>query len=1215
MLLTAYGKVLHFRWPVSLLPRKILMIMRLTAVLLLFTCMQVCASGYSQKVSLSRKNAPLEEVFKEIEKQTNFQFFYKVSLTSMFKEVSVNISNATLHEAMKDVLKELPALTYLILDSTIVIRPRSKEPFSIPPAEISSPMAATDISGIVTDAATNERMTGVSIKVRGSSRGTTTQEGGRFTLKGVDADAVLEVSYIGYESQLIKVAGRKEINIALKITNNTLGETVVTGYQAFTNRTAPGVITKLKPEDLTQVGSISLDQMLEGKVAGMAVTGNIGNPGAPPKIRIRGTTSINGDQEPIWVIDGVIWEEAVPVKNRDLATLDDVSLLTMIGSSVAGLNPKDIESINILKDAAATAIYGVRAANGVIVVTTKRGQAGEPRINYSTDMRTSLAPSFDDFNLMNSAERIRLSQDIVSSGLLLPMRPGRTGFEGAYLDLRERNISQEEFDKRIAAYASENTDWFKTLFRNSFSQNHNLSVSGGAGKTTYYFSASMYDEKGNARESALTRYTASSRINMRLKENLVLDIKVGGNIRENNGYHTSVNPFTYATQTSRAIPVKNPDGSLTYYDRKNSVEANNPGQLNFNILNEIAQTGNRSKTREMNAQVNLRYDFRKHFMFEGTAFYATNTTNVDEWAAEKSYYIGYNYRGYEYGVLDNAHPNVDMFAKIPIGGVLKPYRTSTDNYTLRNALTFNKDVSKHGKLNVLLGTEIRSVRQKGLRQIIPGYFPERGGMFTTPTTTAYNTAVGIRDPLIAPPAIEDNISNYVSLYSAVIYNISDKYIFNANGRFDGSNNFGKDPKYRYLPTFSTAFKWIASDEDFMAKLTDNNIVDFMAVNASYGLQGNIKSNAYPSLVTKVNDVDRFGNTNASVVSLGNPGLRWEQTYSYNAGIEFGLFKRMNFRADYYKKMGTDLLIEKTVSQVEGRETILLNAGDMTNQGIELTLSGSLIKKKDFTWRSIFTGARNSNKITKAYIAEPDLKSQLDGKAVIEGHPLGVMYAYEFAGLDDKGIPLYYTNDPTKAPERSMNPLNRKLVTVGSINPKLNGGFDNIVRYKNFTFTVSLTYNLGAYRRLPQFYNNNSASLPYPEQNFSSEYVNRWRKAGDEAFTNIPTLLDASAAITAITSVYRVSNVVLLPDLYNNSDLRTVKLNYMRVRALNLNYNMPTGFVKRAGVSSATVYCSAQNLWFITTDRDKMNGVDPEVIGERFAMPLPKIFNLGINISF
>lgn len=1216
MILTAYGKALNLRWPVSLLPRKILLIMRLTAVLLLFTCMQVCATGYSQKVSLARKNAPIEEIFREIEKQTHFHFFYKTSLTPFFKEVSVDVKNAPLHEAMKEVLKDLPALSYLILDSIIVITPNVKTNFSLPPTEaIAAAPAVIDITGVVTDETTNEGIAGASIKVRGSSRGTATTEGGRFSLKGINEDAVLEVSCVGYETQLVKVEGRKEIKISLKVTNNTLGETVVTGYQAFTNRTAPGVITKLKPEDLTQVGSVSLDQMLEGKVAGMAVTGNIGNPGAPPKIRIRGTTSINGDQEPIWVIDGVIWEEAVPVRNRDLATLDDVSLLTMIGSSVAGLNPKDIESINVLKDAAATAIYGVRAANGVIVVTTKRGQAGEPRINYSTDMRTSLAPSYADFNLMNSAERVRLSQDIVASGLLYPMRPGTLGFEGALLDLREKNITQEEFDRRIATYAAENTDWFKVLFRNSFSQNHNISISGGAGKTTYYFSASVYDEKGNARESQLTRYTASSRINMRLRNNLVLDVKVGGNMRENKGYHTSINPFTYATTTSRAIPVRNADGSLAYYDRKNSVELNNPGQLRYNILNEIDQSGNRTKTREMNVQANLRWDFTRNLMYEGTAFYATSSTNADEWATERSYYIAYNYRGFEYGVLDNSHPNVDNFAKIPIGGLLKPYRTNTDNYTLRNALTFNKDVSSNSKVNVLLGTEVRSVRQKGLRQMLPGYFPERGGMFTIPTTTAYTNAISARDPLLAAPSVEDNISNYVSVYMAGIYNIADKYIFNSNGRFDGSNNFGKDPKYRYLPTFSTAFKWIASDEAFMEKLTDNNIVDFMAVNLSYGLQGNIKSNAYPSLVTKVNDVDRFGNTNASVVSLGNPGLRWEQTFSYNAGIEFGLFKRFNFRADYYKKMGTDLLIEKTVSQVEGRETILLNAGDMINQGIELTLSGYFVKRKDFTWRSVFTGARNSNKVTKAYVAEPDLKSQLDGRAVIEGHPLGIMYAYSFAGLDNSGIPLYYTNDPEKAPERSMNPLNRKLVTVGSINPKLNGGFDNIFRYKNLTFTASLTYNLGSYRRLPQFYPGNSATLPNAEQNFSSEYINRWRKPGDEAFTNIPVLLDASSALTAITSVYGLTDVALLPDLYNNSDLRTVRLNYVRVRALNLNYNIPTSFVKRAGISAASVYVSAQNLWYLTTDRDKMDGIDPEVIGERFAMPLPKIFNLGVNISF
>lgn len=1196
---------------------EIILIMKLTAVFLLATVLQVGAVGYAQPVTLSVKNAQLEKVLLKVKKQTGYSIFYDALLLKKAKPITLAIQNTPLEQALILLFKEQPLTYEIVGNKVITVR---EKPVHTASANVELQLAEPpvppliDISGRVVNE-NNEPVVGASIKIRSTTRGTVTLDDGHFTLRQVDEEAVLEVSSVGYETKVIKVSGKKQINIILQASDNVLEETVVTGYQAFTNRTAPGVIAKLKFKDLTQVGAVSLDQMLEGKVAGMAVTGNIGNPGAPPKIRIRGTSSINGDQEPIWVIDGVIWEEAIPLRNRDLATLDEVSLLTMIGSSVAGLNPKDIDAVNVLKDAAATAIYGVRAANGVIVVTTKRGQEGAPRFNYSSDFRTSLRPTYADFNLMNSAERIQLSQDIMNSGLLFPIRPGRVGFEGAFLDLRDKNITQQQFDERVAYYAQQNTDWFGTLFRNSFSQNHNLSVSGGSGKTTYYFSASIYDEKGNARQSNLTRYTTSSRLNIRLRSNLVLDVKVGANIRENKAYHSSINPFTYSVETSRALPLYNPDGSPAFYDKRNSVELNNPGLLNYNILNEIEQTGNNSKTREMNAQVNIRYDFLKHFQYEGTAFYATSSTNVDEWATERSYNIAFNYRGYAFGALDNSHPNIDLFAKIPIGGVLKPYRTNNDNYTFRNALTFNKDITAKGNLNVLLGTEARSVRQKGISQILPGYFPERGGMFTIPTTTAYNTAISERNSLLAPPRIENNVSNYVSVYTALIYNHANKYIINANGRYDGSNNFGKTAKYRYLPTFSTAFKWIISDESFMKRLTDNNAVDFMAINASYGLQGNIKSNAYPTLVTRVENVDRFGNTISTVMSLGNPGLRWEQTYSYNLGFEFGLFKRFNLRTDYYHKRGVDLLIDKVVSQVEGRETILLNAGNMSNSGIELTLSGFIIKNKDFTWRSSLIGANNKNRITKAYVGTPDLKSQLDGRAVIEGQPLGILYAYQFAGLDNEGIPLYYTNNKDQEIARSMNPLDRKIVPVGSINPRINGGFDNVLRYKDFTFTVSLTYNIGSHRRLVQFYPDNTATLPYPEQNFSTEYLKRWRQPGDEANTNIPVLMDRVAALGYITNVFGLTDVALLPDLYNNSDIRTAKINYMRVRAINLQYNFPQRFSRFIGASASTVYFSAQNLWYITSDRDKLNGVDPEVIGERIAMPLPKVFNLGINVSF
>jgi TonB-linked SusC/RagA family outer membrane protein len=1196
-------------------PTKTLLIMKLLAVFMLAACLQVTATGYTQqKITLAKRDAPLEQLFREIKKQTGVQFFYRNEWLQQAKTVTIHVKDAGMEQVLNICFADQP-FTYTMLDSAIVVRWKemATEVMASPPPQ--------SITGIVKD---EEGMIveGAAIAIKKLGKATVTNNKGEFTFSNVPEGLhLIAISFVGYKAaeKAVLVTGSKPaaVTIVLQRVANALSEMVVTGYQSFTNRTAPGVIATLKPEDITQVGAISVDQMLEGKIAGLAVTGNIGNPGAPPKIRIRGTTSINGDQEPIWVIDGVIWEEAIPVRNRDLASLDETSLLMMVGGSVAGLNPKDIESINVLKDAAATAIYGVRAANGVVVVTTKKGQSGTPRVNYSTDLRTSLRPSYNNFNLMNSADRVRLSQDIVASGLSYPMRPGHIGYEGALMDLRNRNITQEEFDRQVAYFASLNTDWFNELFRNSFSQNQNLSVSGGSGKTTYYFSGSMYSEKGNAKVAALDRYTASARLNMKLRDNLNLDVKVGGNIRQNNGYHSSINPFTYATTSTRALPVRNADGTYAFYDKKNSVEVNNPGLLSYNILNEIDQTGNQSKTREMNAQVSLRYDFLKHFVYEGTAFYATNTTNVDEWATERSYYIAYNYRGYDYGVLDASHPNVDQFAKIPNGGVLKPYRTSTDNYTLRNSFTFNKHITQTGNLNLLLGTEIRSVRQKGLAQLLPGYFPERGGLFTVPVTTAYQTAVSARDALTPPPRLENNVSNFFSVYMAGVYNISNKYIFNVNGRFDGSNKFGKDPKYRYLPTFSSAFKWIASDENFMRALVDKKVVDFIAVNASYGLQGNIKSDAYPSLVTRVDAIDRFGRPQSSVVSLGNPGLRWEKTYSYNLGLEFGLFKRFNVRADYYRKMGNDLLIEKLVSLVEGRETILLNSGNMVNQGIEITLSGYAIRKKDFTWRFNIVGANNSNKITKAYVSEPGLQSQLDGKAVIEGQPVGTLYSYAFAELDAKGVPLYYINDGNNGKARSMSELQRRLVTSGSLNPTINGGIDNSFRYKDFTLTVSLTYSLGAHKRLPQFYNNptSTPTLPFPENNFSSEYVNRWRQPGDEQRTNIPVLMDASSSLGYLTELPGYTTMATIGGLYNNSDLRTVKISYMRVRALNLNYNLPQTITKRIGASAASVYFSAQNLWFIAADKSKLNGIDPEVVSDSYAMPLPKIFNLGVNVSF
>lgn len=440
-------------------------------------------------------------------------------------------------------------------------------------------------TGKVVDA-NGEPLIGASITMKGKQALGITDANGLFRIEsGGKSQQTFTISYLGMAS--VEKVLKSGTAAVITILDNTheLDDVVVTGYQTLNRRESASAVVTKKMDDIFSPDAMSLDQMLQGKIPGMSVMMSSGEPSSTATIRIRGNSTINGNKAPVWVVDGVIMSETVPFTASDLTSPDATYL---IGNSISGLSPQDIESITVLKDASATTIYGVKAANGVIVVTTKKGKDSSPQITYDANFNYNTRPRYSQFDRMNSQQRVQLSKDIYDARLEYPRVPTQESYEGALQQLLNKSITQSEFDSMVKHYETVNTDWFSLLFRPVVTQNHNVSLNGGAGKVRYYTSVSYNNSPGIARGSSSDRFTGLAKVSVKINRIFDFDLKLDISNSVNKGYST-VSPFTYAFNTSRAIPCYGNDGSLYYYNRSTISTRT----ISYNVLNELDNTGQR----------------------------------------------------------------------------------------------------------------------------------------------------------------------------------------------------------------------------------------------------------------------------------------------------------------------------------------------------------------------------------------------------------------------------------------------------------------------------------------------------------------------------------------------------------------------------------------------------------------------------------------------
>ena len=1179
--------------------------MRISMILLLVGVMHLSASTYSQtKVSLNMKDVTVQEVFLNLEKMTNYTFLYKLDLVGKCGKVNVEVVDKDFSQLLKELLNPL-GLSFTIDDQVVIVtRGKTKD----------EEKKEITIKGRVF-MADSTSVPGATVILKGTSTGISTDMAGGFVITIPYMESpVLVFSFMGMRTREVRYVGQKEMLVLMEEDVKAMDEVIVTGYQKIKKKEMVGSSQTVKRDELFFDGTNSVEQMLQGKMSGMLVLNTSGMVGSRQKVRVRGTSTLLGNQEPVWVVDGIIQEDPLPFKTQELNAQGQISednfdmIRNFIGNAISWLSPNDIADITVLKDASATVLYGVKAANGVIVITTKKGEAGRLSISYSGGF--SLAPrlNYRKLNLMNSKERIEVSRESYERGLIGERDLESVGYEGILKRYLNKEISYSQFDSEVKNLETINTDWFDILYRNPFSHNHSVNISGGADRLRYYASINATFNNGTAKGNDSESYSGSLNLDAELHKKVMVGMRLTGSYSNTNAFY-QVDPFTYAMSTSRAIPCFQEDGSLLYYKQQNK-------EFLYNILNELSQTGNTNEKRDFNLNFNLTYDILSGLRFESVFGMGLSSSNGESYASERSFYITSEKREYEFGAYKPSDSKY-LQSGLPHGGELNTTETRNTTYSWRNSLAYTNVIGLHN-FGFTLGMEIRSNIYKGTNATTYGYFPDRGKTVTLPPVNVIINAGtpnqeirrnGIYDKITTK--ITDQKANYLSYYASVYYSLDQRYVINASVRSDASNRFGQDTRNRFLPVWSLGVRWNVTDEHWMQ---GQNVLSQLFLKGSYGWQGNVAENFGPDLIANIptQNIDNLtGEYLLAIKSLPYGDLRWEKTKTINLEAEMGFFEnRFAAVLSYYRKTTEDMIVMKEVPYEYGIVSMPINGGNMKNQGWELSVSFTPVRLNDFVWTMSLNSSKNINKIESTMNENENWRSAVGGTLNKKGYAVSSFWAFDFIGLNpETGTPQYNIPSAEENPE-GITDATAFMKYMGKLEPDFQGGVSMSFRYKTLTLSSSFNLNVGGKKFLYTVFNDDMRQYrPNAYSNLPKDLIKRWRKPGDEKFTDVPGLPNPTDCMVYLPSGIGGTSEYAYR-LYNYSDVRVVNSSFLRCNSLSLTYTFPEKLIKSMNLNDLTLTGGVTNPFIIMSK--KFKGMDPEVGAG--SQPIIRNYSFSINIS-
>lgn len=1077
------------------------------------------------------------------------------------------------------------------------------------------------ITGTVYDEA-KQPLAGASVREEKTSNGTITDLNGDFTIY-VKKGSTLRISFLGLESKVMTANIAGKFDIMLKDNTKELSQVVVTGYGKTTKDRVTGSVGVLTAEDLKGSPTANIDQLLRGKLAGVNVQMVSGRPGESAKIRIRGTKTVTGNAEPLWVIDGVPLQRNIPKINSNQVATGDFN--NIYANGIAGINPNEIESITVLKDASASAIYGSEAAGGVIVVTTKRGKPGNLQINYSAQMTFVTKPP-RDANLMNSQEKLAWEQELWDEfgntgnhpiiGIVGMIRSGTEQFKG---------MSRAEQDAYIEQLGKNSTDWFNELFRTSISQDHNISFSGGSEKATYYVSGGYNSNKGLVLKSSADRYTISAKVGLTINKRVSLDATTNLALQNSLGASLNVDPFTYAYFANPYEKPYNTDGSYcpdeTYYalPRINGTYSAVKPRNGFNIFRELNETS--SKTRNIIAEVNanLKIDIWKGLSFDGLAAYGY-TGNMADNINGANTYAAFQDRQFEGNALSSERQYGSIFQSTA-------YNLS---YTLRGKLNYVRTFNKIHTISMIAGSEISSQYAKNTFEKRYGYDEVTGNssipVYPSDQKVDYNKLVAygtIVDGLSGQSITEDAKASFFFTGDYVLMN---KYVLSFTTRTDGSNNFGS--KEQFQPTGSLGLRWNIGEERFMEKLKP--ALSSLSIQLSGGYTGKINATAYPQVI--MNYESSFRKSDISYYRMGkianppNPKLRWEKTFDMGASINAVFFNgRLASTFGFYRARSSDLVDQVKVPGTTGFNIQYYNTSVVLNQGVEISLSGEIIKSRDFSMNISTNLSYNLNKLVT-------YDSPFNGYYnKHEGYPLNSIFTGKYTGIDPKwGIYTFKLRDDTNKQEKDYKKsTNNYLFYIGTSNAPVTGGYTVDFKYKRLALSVGGTFSIGGKIKnnidSPASYGSimpaNSGNVSTDREvvptsrndlyvnhlNVSRKVVNRWTES-NPVTNGYPRLIDAYGSKIIIDGEYLEDYMVTINTITDGALIEN--LSYFKIGDIRLSYSFSEKqWMRKAHINSLGISASMDNTWIISN----YSGIDPETPGAVY--PQARTFTLGLNIGF
>jgi TonB-linked SusC/RagA family outer membrane protein len=1090
----------------KLLPKKLLIIMKLVTFLMITGCLTCFAGVTAQdtKISLNIRNGSLPDIFNAIEKYTDYKIFYKTSIINNSKSISLDVNQKPVSELLSMVLQD-QNLTFDLVDKVIVITP------------VNSVRQTKTVTGTITDSSTGESLAGVNVIVEGTTIGVISDVDGKFSIEVPGPDVTLNFSFVGYITERIQVTNQAAIDIKLVPEVKNLDEIVVVGYGTQNKRTVTGSVASVGFEKFKDRSFSDVSQALAGQLPGVSITQSQGAPGSSPVIKIRGVSSITAGTSPLYVIDGL------PMENFNLNLI----------------NPQDIQSVEVLKDASSAAIYGSRGANGVILITTKLGKPGRTAINATYEY--GIQEVVRKVDMMDAQQFIQYYVDahnnawIAAGGNASDPNSARTS---AYR-------IPEDFINNPAQFGK-GTDWQDVMFRTAPSHNMQISVSGGSEKTQYLISGAYLDQ-----QAVLDRnYYKRMAFRTNIKQILSKSFTIGGNLGftgifdRTDGTLGKADVVSLGLQNDPIFPVYNENGNLGFKDP-------NSTWYRFASFNDLQLWHPYSMTREIDKQ-------NKSFNSIGTAFLEYNIVD------------GLKFRTSASGNLYNIRFNYYKNALQKYGySTANPAEASTSssymyNWLTENMLTYEKQFGDHS-LKALAGYTVQKQRDE----------------YSILTSTSFPN--DLVETLNAGTASSGSSTasewSMVSIIGRLNYSYLNRYFLTGALRRDGSSRFGSNNKWGYFPSVSAG--WLVSDEGFMKNL---KTISTLKLKTSFGVAGNNQIPNYGpvSLLATSNYV--YGNNKSSglvVSNIANPDLKWEKTSQFNVGVELGLFEsRLNFTAEYYNSTTRDLLLNLPIPDITGFSTQLTNIGKLRNKGFEFNLNSRNINKS-FTWTTDFNFSLNRNEVLKlGKDNAPIIFNEWDVYVKTEvGQPISNFYGYIFDGVyrDQAAIDASPAHLATATPgDPIIRDVNKDgtidsndKTTLGNAQPDFTMGLTNSFSYAGFDLSVMLTGALGGEVVNQQF---RYEGVWNGGRNAYADVANYWRSPSDpgDGTHFKPT----------------INNTAYQKEF---SNLWVEDASFVRVKNIRFSYSLPKKVVSKISAQSARVYVNIENAFLFSN----YTGFDPE----------------------